>query len=148
MKRKKIINLALLIGWMIFIFYMSHQPADVSSAQSGFVLKLIEKLGITIDVAYVDIATTIIRKGAHITEYAILGILSYNAFILFYNRRQAMMIALLVTIGYAITDEVHQLFVAGRAGRATDVLIDSIGAIIGTSICFFWNKPKETYKVR
>lgn len=146
MKRKKIINLALLIGWMIFIFYMSHQPADVSSAQSGFVLKLIEKLGITIDVAYVDIATTIIRKGTHITEYAILGILSYNAFILFYNRRQAMMIALLVTIGYAITDEVHQLFVVGRAGRATDVLIDSIGAIIGTGIGLFWNERKRADK--
>ncbi|MGL4876245.1 MAG: VanZ family protein [Clostridium sp.] len=142
MMRKKIITLGFLIGWMIFIFYMSHQPAEVSSAQSDFVLRIVEKLGVIIDPKYIDIATTLIRKGAHVTEYAILGIFSYNVFILFYNKRQAVLVAILVTIGYAITDEVHQLFVIGRAGRVTDVLIDSVGAFIGTGISIFYNRIK------
>ncbi|MGL4913028.1 MAG: VanZ family protein [Romboutsia sp.] len=140
MKRRKIISLFLLVGWMIFIFYMSNQPANVSSTQSNFVLKLVEKLGFVIDIEYVDIATTVIRKGAHITEYTILGILSYNVFILYYSRREAMIIAIALTIGYAITDEIHQLFVEGRAGRIIDILIDSIGASIGVTIGFAYNR--------
>ena len=35
-----------------------------------------------------------------------------------------------LTFGYACTDEFHQLFVPGRAGRFTDVLIDSSGALV------------------
>ena len=38
---------------------------------------------------------------------------------------------MLVAVAYAVTDEVHQLFVPGRSGRITDVLIDGAGAVVG-----------------
>ena len=74
-----------------------------------------------------------VRKLAHATEYAILALLWFGAL---GSKPQAVVIAFL----YACTDEFHQLFVPGRAGLFTDVLIDTSGAlaamIIAWLICF------------
>ena len=67
---------------------------------------------------------TILRKGAHMTEYAILGLLLLRAI----GRELP---ALAVGIGYAITDEIHQHFVSGRHASPIDVLIDTIGLALG-----------------
>jgi VanZ family protein len=67
---------------------------------------------------------TILRKGAHVTEYAILGLLLLRAV----GRELP---ALLIGIAYAITDEVHQHFVSGRHSSPIDVAIDSTGVLIG-----------------
>ena len=74
-----------------------------------------------------------VRKLAHATEYAILALLWFGVL---GSKPQAVVIAFL----YACTDEFHQLFVPGRAGLFTDVLIDTSGAIaamiIAWLICF------------
>jgi VanZ family protein len=67
----------------------------------------------------------VLRKCAHVTEYAILGFLLLRAI----GRELP---ALLVGIAYAATDEFHQHFVAGRHGSPVDVLIDTVGLLIGT----------------
>ena len=66
----------------------------------------------------------VLRKCAHVTEYAILGFLLLRAI----GRELP---ALLVGIAYAATDEIHQHFVAGRHGSPVDVLIDTVGLLIG-----------------
>ncbi len=66
----------------------------------------------------------ILRKGAHMTEYAILGLLLLRAL----GRELP---ALAVGIAYAITDELHQHFVRGRHASPIDVLIDTLGLTIG-----------------
>ncbi len=66
----------------------------------------------------------ILRKGAHMTEYAILGLLLLRAI----GRELP---ALAVGIGYAVTDEFHQHFVRGRHASPIDVLIDTVGLVIG-----------------
>ena len=66
---------------------------------------------------------TILRKCAHVTEYAVL------AFLL--RRALSTPWAFAAAVGYAITDEFHQTFVRGRHGAPRDVLIDSIGIVIG-----------------
>jgi len=70
---------------------------------------------------------TVLRKLAHMTEYAILAVLLVRA-----TGSYAWAIAL--TVGYAITDEVHQLFVRGRHGSPVDVAIDAVGALIGLAL--------------
>ena len=45
-----------------------------------------------------------------------------------------ILIALLASILYAVTDEIHQLFVLGRAGQLIDVFIDTTGSIVGVFI--------------
>jgi len=67
---------------------------------------------------------TILRKGAHATEYAILGILLLRAV-----GREVP--AFLIGVAYAITDEVHQRFVQGRHASPIDVAIDSAGILLG-----------------
>ena len=66
----------------------------------------------------------ILRKGAHVTEYAILGALLARA-----TRSPAL--AVLLAVLYAVTDEVHQTFVEDRVGAPVDVALDTIGALIG-----------------
>jgi VanZ family protein len=70
---------------------------------------------------------TILRKGAHVTEYAILGLLLLRAL-----GREAPAFAL--GVAYAITDEVHQHFVSGRHSSPLDVAIDSAGILIGVLV--------------
>jgi VanZ family protein len=67
---------------------------------------------------------TILRKTAHMTEYAILGGLLLRAL-----GREAPAFAL--GVSYAISDEVHQHFVRGRHASPVDVLIDAVGITIG-----------------
>ena len=67
---------------------------------------------------------TVLRKLAHLAEYAILGALLYRAV-----RRPGLAIALAAL--YAVSDEIHQTFVDGRVGAPLDVGIDTLGALAG-----------------
>ncbi|MBY0757329.1 VanZ family protein [Clostridium sardiniense] len=145
---KKLISWIILIGWMIFIFYMSNQPADVSNGQSDFVLNLVESLGFNISASYVDIAITIIRKGAHFTEYLILNLLYFNMLRFYISNKKALIYSIILSFIYASTDEFHQRFVEGRAGKFTDVLIDTSGAATGSIIAFIIIKIKEIKKAK
>jgi VanZ family protein len=66
----------------------------------------------------------VLRKIAHAAEYAILGALLLRAT---GNPRLAFAIGVV----YAISDEVHQLFVPGRMGSPIDVAIDAVGVAVG-----------------
>lgn len=138
--RKRKIRLILSIVWMIFIFCMSAAPADESQTMSLSVGKLIGRLSASDwdtwsaarQEAYALSIDHFVRKGAHAAEYAVLGILLSR---LFADRRRWPAYATAGAFLYACTDEFHQLFVPGRAGRFTDVLIDTCGALAGVLIC-------------
>jgi VanZ family protein len=70
---------------------------------------------------------TILRKGAHLTEYAILGVLLVRAL-----GRELPAFAL--GVAYAATDEVHQHFVAGRHASPFDAAFDAAGVALGLLI--------------
>lgn len=147
--KKRFLYLIPVIIWMIFIFYMSGKTGQESSGQSGkislFITNLLEK--VRQDPAQEmqnlqDILELVIRKAAHMTEYAILFLLSYLATVKismsqsrFYNRSIAVLISLL----YACSDEMHQLLVPGRSGRMIDVGIDMAGVLI-VLICMILSK--------
>ena len=46
--------------------------------------------------------------------------------------------AMLITVGYAVTDEVHQMFVPDRSAEMYDLLADAAGATAGTVACWAW----------
>jgi VanZ like family len=66
----------------------------------------------------------LLRKIAHVTEYAVLGFLLFRAL----GRELPAVVA---GVAYAVTDEVHQTFVAGRHGVWYDVVVDGVGILIG-----------------
>src|SRR3954447_1102928 len=70
---------------------------------------------------------TVLRKGAHLTEYVILGALLLRAL-----ERDAA--AFLAGVAYAATDELHQHFVAGRHASPVDVAIDAVGVAFGVLV--------------
>jgi VanZ family protein len=69
----------------------------------------------------------LLRKLAHAAEYAVLGALLLRAL-----RRPLPAFALAVL--YAVSDEVHQTFVAGREGAPLDVVVDAAGAAAGVLV--------------
>ena len=136
--KKRFLYIIPVIIWMVFIFYMSGKTGQESSGQSGKVRQdspqEMQKLQ--------DILELVIRKTAHMTEYAILFLLSYLATVKismsqsrFYNRSIAVLISLL----YACSDEMHQLLVPGRSGKMIDVGIDMAGVLI-VLICMILSK--------
>jgi VanZ family protein len=70
---------------------------------------------------------TILRKGAHMTEYAILACLLVRA-------TGSYAWAFGLAVAYSATDELHQTFVRGRHGSPIDVGIDAVGALIGLAV--------------
>jgi VanZ family protein len=69
----------------------------------------------------------VLRKGAHMTEYAILAVLLVRA-------TGSCVWAFAVAVAYAGSDEFHQTFVRGRHGSPIDVGIDAVGALIGLTV--------------
>lgn len=69
------------------------------------------------------------------TEYGILSVLLYiwiGQWEMSFLRRGGTAVGAAAV--YAATDEIHQLFVAGRSGRFSDVCIDSAGALLGVAV--------------
>jgi len=116
----------------LFIFTQSLLPGVVSGRQSGRIVTFIlEVLSVfKIEISY-DILSTIIRKGAHFTEYLLLG---FSWMFVFFEKEYVkigMKYALILSFFTASIDETIQLFVPGRSGSMIDVLIDMAGAITG-----------------
>ncbi|SHK80652.1 VanZ like family protein [Clostridium cavendishii DSM 21758] len=130
----KIFSWILLIGWMTIIFIMSNEPAKISDEHSNLVLQIVKTLGIPIDSFFGEIAEFIVRKTAHFTEYMILFFLAYKLLRIYLDIKDTCVFGIIIVIGYACTDEIHQLFVPGRSGMIRDVLIDTSGGIFGLFI--------------
>lgn len=134
----RIISLVLLIGWMGLIFYLSNQTAGQSSGLSRGLIKqalsiIMPDIGEEQLIHYTSALQFIVRKSAHFSLYAILGVLSFTSFvtyesITFYLR---VAISFVISAAYSVSDEYHQTFVDGRSGEIRDILIDSAGALTG-----------------
>ena len=93
----------------------------------------------------------IVRKLAHFVLYMVGGILLYNMYSSFNIERGYKLVLPVITgVFYAMTDEIHQFFVEGRSSEIRDVLIDSLGIMIGICIiyliCYIINKKKVEVK--
>lgn len=74
----------------------------------------------------------VIKKTAHIVEYAILAVLLYRAMISSdVEKKKAIIFTILIVSLYGFTDEFHQSFTPGREPRIRDVIIDTIGGALG-----------------
>lgn len=189
--RKTVWALIVLALWCVFIFSMSARVADDSDALSlgvaGYLLNLFVpdfgNMSITEQLALAESINHPIRKLAHFSEYAVLGVLAYVAVRVHVvcagelsggfggelacgsnasesnalrpnlgepsvnepkvtgcsagYRANLIVIPLLswvFCILYAASDEIHQIFVPGRACMLTDVCIDSAGALLGIAL--------------
>lgn len=129
--------------WMALIFGFSGDDGRVSSKQSNnllVALKVIdqEKLQKQYYNPEVKKMRILIRKFAHIGLYTALGALVFVGLIFAFpgrSKQRVILLTILLTGLYAITDEIHQYFVPGRAARVEDVFIDLSGVAFGIATC-------------
>lgn len=152
--------------WMLLIFALSAQPASQSSGLSGTIVRALRGVGggllPGVDWGFLGAGflETLVRKTAHLLEYAALGALLAWAWRAWPARIAAgandgvpepdaesgaggggeswppgaFAWPFLLAVAYAASDEAHQLVVPGRSGQISDVLVDALGAALGVAL--------------
>ena len=124
-QKKQILFLVLAALWGYFIFYLSDTP-DLSSGLSykyDFIL----------------------RKLAHIFVFLVLTYLVAAS--LDSRARNYLLFVIVAAIVYALVDELHQSYVAGRVGSGRDILVDSIGVYFGIWL-YRVRPPDKLFKIK
>ncbi|MCX7921165.1 MAG: VanZ family protein [Clostridia bacterium] len=136
---KKAIWWLLIILWCSAIFYQSHKPAVESDKSSLHIVDVVNSYIKDITGIDRDIITNhFVRKAAHFTEYFILGFMLFKGLYTRKKLKKTVWLSFFIGALYATTDEIHQLFIPGRAMRATDVLIDSMGILTAVLMLYFF----------
>lgn len=132
--KRLIILIVLTIIWMIVIFtFSSKSPTESNSTSKGLIksfVHIVERVT-NKDLNEIKIANKmnfIIRKCAHFSLYAILGIFVYRLFLII-KIKDIKLFSIIFCLIYALSDELHQLYIPGRSGMIRDVLIDTLGSI-------------------
>ena len=166
MRMRRRVFLVLMILWMAGIFVFSSRSGDESTEDSYFVGNMVGEIFVPgfdewsaeKQQAFAEKIDHPVRKTAHATEYAILGLLAAGVSIPevmgrrdektmseevgcsrttkseYAKIRRELLIPWGIAALYAATDEFHQLFVPGRSGQFSDVILDSAGALAGLLI--------------
>ena len=134
--------------WMVVIFLFSAEDMDESAKKSNALFLFLEELFFEDGIAPESGGTMrfIVRKFGHLTEYFVLGCLVSNAWVVSLRKRGNMRVlrtafcwSIAFCALYAVTDELHQLFVPGRFASAIDVGIDTIGSVLGiAALLLIW----------
>lgn len=159
--KRALLTISICITWLLVIFFFSAMNANSSSNLTDVVLEILEKIrshNSLIDGIFTKLTENhslffIVRKMAHMFVFCVLQIIVFNLFrALKMPFAKAAVFSILAVFGYACLDEFHQLFVDGRSGQFTDVMIDTFGGIIGLNIVIlsklfisFVKKIKQKY---
>jgi len=140
----RITTVLLLLAWMIMIFSLSSQTADTSSKTSGSIIAMVvkvfypdfDKLSEIEQEELIEPFQFVVRKGAHFTAYAVLGILAFLSIVTYkkLSLHKRGILSLTVCLLYSVSDEIHQLFIPGRSGEIRDVCIDFCGSFLAILI--------------
>lgn len=158
----RLILIILIIWWMNVIFGFSAEDGEQSQSLSDRitiqVVHIIEpdydKMDIVSQEDFFGEVSFVVRKVGHFGEYGILGILTGCFLITFEKIRKskaikAVIIATTFCMLYAVSDEFHQGFVAGRSPKVMDVIIDTLGGMTGAamvSVLLFIKTRKDKAK--
>ena len=123
------------VGWMMLIMWLSTDT--FSAANTARVLvPSISRLAPWLTPAQIDLVHFLIRKSAHMGEYAVLGCLWFRALRRAggWSPRRGAWWALQISVLWAVLDELHQATTLARTGAARDVVIDTVGAGIALAV--------------
>lgn len=139
----RIITAAAVVLWMGVIFMLSAQDHVASNKISGVIEDAV------IDVTNDDLESktpyeqrivresvySFVRTSAHFLCFAVLGALSLTALLTYrINQLFKVIISLAFSVLYAVSDEVHQIFVPGRSFEAVDIGFDALGVACGVAV--------------
>lgn len=146
---KIIVLLGIAIAWMFCIYKLSGMNSQNSNSKSTDILSIFieDALDFTNDYGITNshpndeklakasaLINAPMRKVIHATVYFVLAFFIMILMNIIFEHKKywlTLIITLILCVGFAMTDEYHQTFVAGRTGQILDVCIDSAGAICG-----------------
>ena len=139
---KKIISIILVLVWMGLIFSFSMQNGESSGSTSRKVIVMITETITNIKDGteemdrIVDKYSLFVRKGAHFFIYFVLAFLVMNSLYIWDIKTKSLIISGVICILYAISDELHQYFIAERSGNIIDVMWDSSASLISSYLYY------------
>ena len=149
-----VVSACAVVAMCAFIFVMSAFDADDSTELSmgvvwhiiGFIVPGYDQMSLTEQLYWQQTLDHPVRKTAHFLEYAVLGALMLNLVVRVARLcggagdskasasspvPKLVIIAWALATAYAVTDEIHQMFVPGRSCELGDMLLDSVGVLVG-----------------
>lgn len=138
-QQKKRWTLILLLSWMLLIFLLSHQTGNTSASTSSHLVDLLKNILHLDRYLSLDTLHFLVRKAAHMSLYFVLTLLTYLH--LSYRSlpyRKHIFLTWTISILYACSDEIHQLFITARAGSIIDVGIDSLGVLCALLLIYLY----------
>jgi VanZ family protein len=145
------------VGWLGLIALESTESMSAAHT-GGWLLKLLHALWGQTDTAGFEMAHFLLRKLGHLCGYGILSILFFRAWFLSLRgvwrstmrslRSEAAKLAMTCTFLVACMDEWHQSFLPGRTSSFRDVLIDTLGAVLFTTLFTVWFARQRESRVR
>lgn len=138
LSQRRIVMRITAVAWAALVFYMSTERFGSDFSQL-LLAHALTALHISVSPRTFHILDTLLRKLAHITEYAILAFFVYGSLakeqLFRWSPRQALWCLGAVAL-YSLTDEFHQRFVPGRHASLVDSGIDIVGASIAIALIF------------
>lgn len=135
----RIILVIMLLGTFGLIFNFSSQDSERSGSTSQKIteaitknIKSIQELNKDDKARVIDEIENVIRKIAHFSIYALVGILLMallNTYSI--NENNKIFYTIIIGLIYAMSDEFHQCFVLGRSGQVSDIILDTLGVAVG-----------------
>ena len=118
------VSLIIVIALFVLIFCLSHQSGEDSTETSGWFTALLNFI------FPFELTEDFVRTMAHFSEFACLSFFINNLFVA-YKEKLNPVVACALSFFYAITDEIHQIFVPGRACQFLDMMVDLAGIVSG-----------------
>ena len=121
------VSLIIVIALLILIFCLSHESGEDSTETSGWFTNLLNFI------FPFELSEAFVRTMAHFSEFACLSFFVNNLFVA-KKEKLCPVIACALSFIYAVTDEIHQIFVPGRACQFQDMMVDLAGIVSGMAV--------------
>lgn len=123
----RVLSITVWLSVLALIFYMSHQNGAQSSKSSGSLTLILEII------FRANLKEGFIRTAAHFSEFTVLGLTTVNCALALKGYLIPFRAVIFCAL-YAITDEIHQIFIPGRACQFSDFTVDMAGVVTGVFI--------------
>jgi len=141
-RHDRIVNRTAVLAWMIAIFIFSTDYFS-SARTTPIIAPFLSSLFSGLTEAHIETIVLFLRKLGHWSEYFFLAVLLMRALSAEFpglSAKRLILWSVAFAVIYAVSDELHQLFVPSRTASPVDVAIDAIGAICGTLLFYRRNR--------
>lgn len=138
--RRRLWRYGPLVAWACFVLFASSSNFSASNT-SRIIRPLLLWLFPDISEASLAYVHFLVRKAAHLSEYALLALLAARAFRTSHGeklRRLWWLVAFALVACVALVDEYHQSFLPSRTGTIYDSLLDMTGGAAALAGAALW----------